>query len=220
VRVLVACEFSGIVRDAFATRGHDAWSCDLLPTERPGNHIQGDALKAIRGGVLGLAHRTPALHLYQLRRNGSLEPSRQMQVEVGCSGFLSRVMGSTYRENLPRKSKGVRESDDSQILARNSTVLLGRFGYQNHLALAQEFGAVRALRARHAVLIRHTYGATGTVEHRQHATAEETVLHRLSGARSIYKGKDLSRYRGGNGRSMGIGCISSPVQNGLDNKKV
>lgn len=43
-RVLVACEFSGIVRDAFAARGADAWSCDLLPTERPGQHIQGDVL--------------------------------------------------------------------------------------------------------------------------------------------------------------------------------
>jgi hypothetical protein len=44
----VACEFSGVVRDAFRARGHDAWSCDLLPTERPGPHIQGDVL-----GVLG-----------------------------------------------------------------------------------------------------------------------------------------------------------------------
>jgi len=42
MRVLVACEFSGTVRDAFAARGHDAWSCDILPTESPGNHIQGD----------------------------------------------------------------------------------------------------------------------------------------------------------------------------------
>jgi site-specific DNA-cytosine methylase len=41
-RVLIACEFSGIVRDAFAARGHDAWSCDLEPTERPGQHHQGD----------------------------------------------------------------------------------------------------------------------------------------------------------------------------------
>jgi hypothetical protein len=40
----VACEFSGIVRDAFAARGHDAWSCDLLPSERPGQHIQDDVL--------------------------------------------------------------------------------------------------------------------------------------------------------------------------------
>jgi hypothetical protein len=41
-RVLVACEFSGLVRDAFAALGWDAWSCDLLPSERPGNHIQGN----------------------------------------------------------------------------------------------------------------------------------------------------------------------------------
>ncbi|MDE2103529.1 MAG: hypothetical protein KGL39_40185 [Patescibacteria group bacterium] len=42
MRCLIACEFSGIVRDAFAALGWDAWSCDLLPTERPGNHIQAD----------------------------------------------------------------------------------------------------------------------------------------------------------------------------------
>jgi site-specific DNA-cytosine methylase len=42
VRVLVACEFSGIVRDAFRARGHDAWSCDLLPSESHGPHIQKD----------------------------------------------------------------------------------------------------------------------------------------------------------------------------------
>jgi len=41
MRVLIACEFSGIVRDAFAKRGHDAWSCDLLPSETLGQHIQG-----------------------------------------------------------------------------------------------------------------------------------------------------------------------------------
>ena len=41
-RVLVACEYSGRVRDAFAGRGHDAWSCDLLPSEAPGQHYQGD----------------------------------------------------------------------------------------------------------------------------------------------------------------------------------
>ena len=40
MRVLVACEFSGIVRDAFTERGHDAWSCDLLESERVGKHYQ------------------------------------------------------------------------------------------------------------------------------------------------------------------------------------
>ena len=44
MRVLVACEFSGIVRDAFITCGHTAVSCDLLPTEQPGPHLQGDVL--------------------------------------------------------------------------------------------------------------------------------------------------------------------------------
>jgi len=41
VKVLVAGEFSGIVRDEFAARGHDAWSCDYRASERPGNHYQG-----------------------------------------------------------------------------------------------------------------------------------------------------------------------------------
>jgi hypothetical protein len=57
VKVLVACEFSGIVREAFARRGHDAWSCDLLPTEIPGNHIQGDVLGILNDGWdLMIAH--------------------------------------------------------------------------------------------------------------------------------------------------------------------
>ena len=44
MRVLVACEYSGVVRDAFLARGHDAISCDLLPTDSPGPHYQGDVL--------------------------------------------------------------------------------------------------------------------------------------------------------------------------------
>lgn len=50
IRVLVACEYSATVRDAFRARGFDAWSCDLLPTEGdPRWHIQGDALEAVYG---------------------------------------------------------------------------------------------------------------------------------------------------------------------------
>ncbi len=50
MRILTACEYSGIVRNAFAERGHDAWSCDLIPTELPGNHIQDDVLKHLDEG--------------------------------------------------------------------------------------------------------------------------------------------------------------------------
>ena len=47
MKVLVACEFSGIVRDAFLERGHDAVSCDLLPSGRPGPHVEGDVLSIL-----------------------------------------------------------------------------------------------------------------------------------------------------------------------------
>ena len=50
MRVLVACEYSGVVRDAFAERGHEAWSCDLLPTDSPGNHLQANVIDVIGGG--------------------------------------------------------------------------------------------------------------------------------------------------------------------------
>jgi hypothetical protein len=48
MKILIACEFSGIVRDAFIERGHDAMSCDLLPTEKPGPHYQGDVMDIIK----------------------------------------------------------------------------------------------------------------------------------------------------------------------------
>lgn len=59
MRVLVACEFSGTVRRAFAHRGHDAWSCDLLPAEDGSNkHIVGDARELLNDGwnLLMVAH--------------------------------------------------------------------------------------------------------------------------------------------------------------------
>ncbi len=63
MRVLVACEFSGIVREAFVKRGHDAWSCDLLPTEIPGNHIQGDVLEILNDGWDMMVAHPPCTHL-------------------------------------------------------------------------------------------------------------------------------------------------------------
>lgn len=63
MKVLIACEYSGLVRDAFKVKGHDAWSCDLLPTELPGQHIQGDVLTILNNGWdLMIAH-PPCTHL-------------------------------------------------------------------------------------------------------------------------------------------------------------
>jgi hypothetical protein len=63
MKVLIACEFSGTVRDAFTKLGHDAWSCDLEPSETPGNHHQGNVLDILdKGWDLMIAH-PPCTHL-------------------------------------------------------------------------------------------------------------------------------------------------------------
>ena len=57
MKILIACEFSGVVRDAFIARGHEAVSCDLLPTERPGPHNCGNVIHLLeRGWDLMIAH--------------------------------------------------------------------------------------------------------------------------------------------------------------------
>ena len=63
MKVLVACEFSGVVREAFKARGHDAWSCDLLPTEIPGQHIQGDVLEILDDGWDMMIAHPPCTYL-------------------------------------------------------------------------------------------------------------------------------------------------------------
>ena len=77
MHVLVACEFSGRVRDAFTAHGHDAWSCDLLPSETPGNHIQDDVLLHLDDGWdLMIAH-PPCTYLS--RAGANLWPIRRFQ---------------------------------------------------------------------------------------------------------------------------------------------
>jgi hypothetical protein len=63
MKVLVACEYSGTVRDAFIAAGHEAMSCDLLPTDKPGPHYQGDVCDILSDGWdLMIAH-PPCTHL-------------------------------------------------------------------------------------------------------------------------------------------------------------
>lgn len=63
MKILIACEFSGAVRDAFIRRGHDAMSCDLLPTEVPGPHYQGDVRDVLGEGWDLLVAHPPCTHL-------------------------------------------------------------------------------------------------------------------------------------------------------------
>lgn len=83
MRVLVACEYSGVVRDAFIALGHEAWSCDLLPTESPGPHIQGDVLAVLNDGWdLMIAH-PPCTHLAVSGARWFKEKQAEQAVSLG-----------------------------------------------------------------------------------------------------------------------------------------
>lgn len=90
MRVLVACEFSGIVRDAFARRGHNAWSCDLLATDgAPEHHIQGDALEVMGDDWdLMIAH-PPCTHLAV---SGSRWFKDKQQEQADALEFVRKLM--------------------------------------------------------------------------------------------------------------------------------
>jgi len=63
MNILIACEFSGVVRDAFRARGHNAVSCDILPTEAPGPHHQGDVREILHDGWDMVIAFPPCTHL-------------------------------------------------------------------------------------------------------------------------------------------------------------
>ena len=88
MKVLIACEFSGIVRDAFAKKGHDVWSCDLLPTEAPGQHIQGDVLEVIKDRWdLMIAH-PPCTYLSYAGKASWNDPGRKGKRDKAMEFFL------------------------------------------------------------------------------------------------------------------------------------
>src|SRR5689334_3251929 len=98
MRVLVACEFSGVVRDAFRARGHDAWSCDLLPTEAPGPHIQDNCLNHLDEGWDLLIAHPPCTYLsyagigwFNEERWGEKARQRKRDREFGAEFFMTLV---------------------------------------------------------------------------------------------------------------------------------
>jgi hypothetical protein len=89
--VLVACEYSGIVRNAFATQGWDAWSCDLLPTEQPGQHFMGPVEAVLGlGWDLMIAH-PPCTHLAV---SGSRHFHRKQREQAEALDFVRLLMAA------------------------------------------------------------------------------------------------------------------------------
>ena len=89
MKVLVACEYSGTVRDAFLSLGHDAISCDLLPTDRTGPHYQGDVFDIISEGFdLMIAH-PPCTHLAVSGARYFAEKRADGRQQAGIDFFMS-----------------------------------------------------------------------------------------------------------------------------------
>ena len=89
MKVLIACEYSGRVRDAFIAQGHDAISCDLLPTDNPGPHHQGDVTDILNNGFdLMIAH-PPCTHLAV---SGSRHFHRKQKEQKEALDFVRLLM--------------------------------------------------------------------------------------------------------------------------------
>jgi len=89
MKVLVACEYSGTVRDAFKAKGHDAWSCDLLSTDVPGQHIQGDVLAILnQNWDLMIAH-PPCTHLAV---SGARHFKNKVQEQIDALAFVQKLL--------------------------------------------------------------------------------------------------------------------------------
>lgn len=91
MNVLIACEFSGIVREAFKDAGHNAWSCDLIQTEIEGNHIQDDVLKHLADGWNLMIAHPPCTHLAV---SGARYFYRKQKEQQEALEFVRRLMNA------------------------------------------------------------------------------------------------------------------------------
>ena len=92
MKVLVSCEYSGRVRDAFLAQGHEAMSCDLLPTDSPGPHYQGDVFDIINEGWdLMIAH-PPCTYLSVSGMHWTTRGLRDPKLTEDALDFVKRLM--------------------------------------------------------------------------------------------------------------------------------
>ena len=106
MKILIACEFSGIVREAFKARGHDAWSCDLLDTEIPGQHIKGDVLKNLNNGWDLMIGFPPCTYLsHAANRSLKDNPNRKIK-QLEAFDFFMRLYNSPINKVCLENPRG------------------------------------------------------------------------------------------------------------------
>ena len=94
MRVLVACEYSGRVRDAFRAHGHDAMSCDLLPTEAPGPHYQGPVEDVLNDGWDLMVAHPPCTYLARSGMHWTTRGLRDPKLTEQALDFVRLLMAA------------------------------------------------------------------------------------------------------------------------------
>jgi hypothetical protein len=94
MRILIACEYSGTVRDAFAAKGHYVLSCDLLPTDAPGLHYQGDVFDIINDGWDMMIAHPPCTYLSVSGMHWTARGLRDPQLTEDALEFVRRLMAA------------------------------------------------------------------------------------------------------------------------------
>ena len=94
MRLLVACEYSGTVRDAFIRQGHDAMSCDLLPTDAPGPHYQGDVADIINDGWDMMIAHPPCTYLSVSGMHWTARGLRDPQLTEDALAFVKFLINA------------------------------------------------------------------------------------------------------------------------------
>jgi len=92
MKILIACEYSGIVRDAFTRKGHDAMSCDILPTESEGKHYQGDIFDVLYDDWDMMIAHPPCTHLAVSGARWFTEGKKPWSLQVEALDFVRKLL--------------------------------------------------------------------------------------------------------------------------------
>jgi|TARA_R110002020_G_scaffold463185_1_gene683118 hypothetical protein len=129
MKILVACEYSGIVRDAFTKQGHDAWSCDILPTESEGNHIQDDILNHLnKDWDIMIAH-PPCTHLAVSGARWFTEGKKPISLREDALNFVRKLMRAPINKIAIENPVSV---ISSHIRKSDQTIQPYQFGHKEY----------------------------------------------------------------------------------------
>lgn len=110
MKILIACEFSGVVREAFKAKGHDAWSCDLLPSEIDGQHIQDDVLNILNMGWDMMIAHPPCTYISNMSNCRIKEPGR-LELRKQGMDFFMKIVNAQIQKIAIENPRGLPERE-------------------------------------------------------------------------------------------------------------